>query len=379
MRRRRADYIDRLDRRLAEKGAGRDVYAIRPLELEKLQEHLPKGMLLLSPIALDDQLVVFAVTHDTITHFDTKIPGSEIERLIAAVLEEVTPPGGTQRGAVPLQATTRKLDGAAIDRLRAPSAKLYDLILRAPLSRFGAPKLLVISAAGSLRYLPFAALHDGQGWLMERTPFIEVTSLDQQKFATLAKLSTKPSVLALADPDGSLPGARREVGEVKAALRSVRILDGEGATLPALRAAIRAPGYDIVHLATHGRLDGQRPEQSHILLAGQPLYYKDIPPLRFAHTRLVVLSACDTASRGSGVEVTGLAYQFERTNVRAVVATLWPVDDGATAKLMAAFYRQLQKGDPPAQALAAAQRAGAEQPQWRNPYYWAPFILLGAP
>src|SRR5262249_2753918 len=159
-----------------------------------------------------------------------------------------------------------------------------------------------------------------------------------------------------------LPGARKEVSEVKDVFGDVRVLDGAGATLAALRTEIRAPGYDIVHLATHGRLDGAHPEQSHILLSGQPLYYKDIPGLRFSRTRLAVVSACGTASRGtrgtlgSGIEVTGLAYQFERTNVRAVIATLWPVNDTATAILMSDFYRRLRSGTGYVEALAGAQR-----------------------
>lgn len=384
VRRRRADYIDKLDREIAEKaaagGGARDSYSIRPLELEKLQQHVQPGTLVLSPLSLDDRLVVFAVTHDAITHFDVKVPAREVERLVSLVLDEVAPAGGTQRGAAPLQrGSGRKLDEASLKRLRDPAGRLHQLLLAPALARFGMPAVLVVSASGGLRYLPFAALHDGKRWLVEQTALVEVTSLDQQKFAAVTAAPQKATVLALADPDGSLPGARKEVDDVKGVFGDVRVLDGQGATLAALRSEIRSPGYDIVHLATHGRLDGAHPEQSHILLAGQPLYYKDIPALRFARTRLVVLSACDTASRGSGVEVTGLAYQFERTNVRAVVATLWPVSDAATAVLMADFYRRLRGGESDVVALAQAQRALAARPEYQHPYYWAPFVLIGAP
>jgi CHAT domain-containing protein len=327
-------------------------------------------------------VVVFAVTHQAVTHFEVPVGAAEVEKLGAALLDEVAP-AGTTRGAAPLQAAApgwKKRDAASLGRMKEASTKLYDMLVRPAVARFGMPEVLVVSATGGLRYLPFAALHDGTGWLVERTRLLAVTALDQQKFAGGSAAQTgRPSVLALADPDGSLPGARREVSELKNALGDVRIIDGAAATLAALREQIRSPGYDIVHLATHGRLDGAHPEQSHILLAGQPLYYKDIPGLRFHKTRLVVLSACDTASRGSGVEVTGLAYQFERTNVRAVVATLWPVDDAATAELMADFYKRLRDGKSPAESLALAQRTLAKQPRFQHPYYWAPFVLIGAP
>jgi CHAT domain-containing protein len=383
VRMRRADYIDKLDRELTEKGgSGRDVYSIRPLELEKLQEYIPPGTLVLSPMSLDEKLVVFAITHEAITHFDVPVNSQEMDRLVTAMLGDMSSAAVARRGSEPLQRGASRLADAAVGKpggtLRESSTRLYDLLIRPAFQRFGTPKVLVVSAAGSLRYLPFAALHDGKSWLMEKTSLIEVTSLDQQKFTATATTG-KATVLALADPDGTLPGARKEVSEVKSVFGDVHVLDGEEATLTALRSEIRSPGYDIVHLATHGRLDGAHPDQSHILLSGQPLYYKDIPGLRFARTKLVVLSACDTAARGSGVEITGLAYQFERTNVRSVVATLWPVDDDATAMLMADFYKNLRDGNGYVQALAKAQRALAADNRYQHPFYWGPFVLIGAP
>ncbi|MDD2721845.1 MAG: CHAT domain-containing protein [Gallionella sp.] len=386
VRRRRAEYIDKLDREMAQGGGnGRDVYSIRPLELEKLQQYIPAETLVLSPMALDEKLVVFAITHDAITHFEVAVNNSELDRLVRSMLDGVSTAAAARRGtemAAQRGAVRKAAPGAAVtasgDALREASVRLYDLLIRPAFQRFGAPKVLVVSASGGLRYLPFAALHDGKSWLMEQTALIEVTALDQQKFAS-EPAAGKASVLALVDPDGSLPGARREVNEVKGVVSKMRILGGTDATLAAFRSEIRAPGYDIVHLATHGRLDGEHPEQSHILLSGQSLYYKDIPGLRFARTRLVVLSACDTAARGSGVEITGLAYQFERTNVRSVVATLWPVDDAATARLMGEFYRNLDHGMGYVVALATAQRALAADSRYRHPYYWAPFVLIGAP
>jgi CHAT domain-containing protein len=143
------------------------------------------------------------------------------------------------------------------------------------------------------------------------------------------------------------------------------------------------PGYDVLHLATHGRLDALNPQLSRIVLAGEPLTYADIPALAPAHTNLVVLSACDTAvgAGGTGVEITGLAYQFQKARVQAVLATLWPVDDRATGRVMIDFYGQLRAGKSYAEALAVAQRrlAGGKDARLRHPAYWAPFVLLGAP
>ena len=118
------------------------------------------------------------------------------------------------------------------------------------------------------------------------------------------------------------------------------------------------------------------------MLAGEPLTYADIPALTPAHTNLVVLSACDTAvgTGGTGVEITGLAYQFQKARVQAVLATLWPVDDRSTARVMA-DYGQVRAGKGYPEALALAQRRllGGKDIRLRHPAYWAPFLLLGAP
>jgi CHAT domain-containing protein len=83
---------------------------------------------------------------------------------------------------------------------------------------------------------------------------------------------------------------------------------------------------------------------------------------------------------GSGLEIAGLAYQFQRSRVHSVLASLWEVSDRATAELMARFYQELKGGQTYADALAATQRAlvtgcsGLD-----HPGYWAPFVLMGTP
>jgi CHAT domain-containing protein len=95
---------------------------------------------------------------------------------------------------------------------------------------------------------------------------------------------------------------------------------------------------------------------------------------------LTVLSACQTALgreiRGEGL--VGLTRSFMYAGVPRVVATLWKIDDAATAELMRAFYRALLKeGRGPAAALRAAQLELARTPAWSAPYYWAGFVLQG--
>ncbi|MGH9835404.1 MAG: CHAT domain-containing protein, partial [Blastocatellia bacterium] len=143
-----------------------------------------------------------------------------------------------------------------------------------------------------------------------------------------------------------------------------------------------------VHFATHGTLDSQNPELSAIVLSlvdqqGRPqdgfLRLHDIYNLNLP-AELVVLSACDSALgreiKGEGL--VGLTRGFMYAGAARVAASLWKVDDEATAELMAQFYqRMLNDRMSPAAALREAQIAIWRQPRWNAPYYWAAFVMQG--
>jgi hypothetical protein len=147
-------------------------------------------------------------------------------------------------------------------------------------------------------------------------------------------------------------------------------------------------GYRIVHLATHGVIDSERPALSSLILSlidqrgGRQNGYlrlADIYNLRL-DAELVVLSACQTALgkdiRGEGL--VGLTRAFIYAGAPRVVASLWQVSDLATAELMKKFYRgMLRQHLRPAAALRAAQVEMAQDPRWASPYYWAGFVLQG--
>ncbi len=146
--------------------------------------------------------------------------------------------------------------------------------------------------------------------------------------------------------------------------------------------------FSILHLATHGLLDPDRPEKSGLLLStldrkGQAqngfVGLQDIYSLH-APVDLVVLSACRTGLgkdvRGEGL--IGLTRGFIYAGASSVVASLWRVDDRATSELMKRFYTNMLKhGMKPSEALRAAQNSIRQEPQWRAPYYWAAFTIQG--
>src|SRR4029450_1356112 len=140
--------------------------------------------------------------------------------------------------------------------------------------------------------------------------------------------------------------------------------------------------YQYVHFATHGISSLEHPELSGIALSmvdekGQKqdgylrlyeIYNLNLP------AELVVLSACET---GVGKQIRGegliaLTRGFMYAGAKRVVASLWKVDDSATATLMAQFYKEMfVNGKKPAAALRAAQKYMSDQKRWQSPYYWA--------
>jgi CHAT domain-containing protein len=208
---------------------------------------------------------------------------------------------------------------------------------------------------------------------------------------------TAPVRLALRDFDGfnttsSIPRLRRTLDEAQAIMSLVPSGRGMLATgFEASRETAISPRlgqYQIVHFAAHGLVNSEHPELSGIILslvnkegrqADGFLQLQDIYNLDLS-AEVVVLSACNTGLgedvKGEGL--VGLTRAFLYAGSKSVVASLWKVDDAATAELMRHFYEAILKdGLPTAASLRVAKEAMRRQKRWRAPYYWAGFIIQG--
>ncbi|MCY7344797.1 MAG: CHAT domain-containing protein [Pyrinomonadaceae bacterium] len=164
-------------------------------------------------------------------------------------------------------------------------------------------------------------------------------------------------------------------------------LDGAAATREnALDASLA--DYKIIHFATHGLVNEERPELSGIVLSqvdenGQPrngvVRLHDIYEMNLS-ADAVVLSACST---GIGKEVKGegllsLKNAFLQVGAKSVVSSLWKVDDYAAQELMKNFYRELVSGNTTtSEAMRRAQISLRQNPQYQSPFYWAAFTVEG--
>ena len=145
--------------------------------------------------------------------------------------------------------------------------------------------------------------------------------------------------------------------------------------------------FRLLHFATHGMVDSRHPEMSGLVLSlidrrgrKQDGYLRlgDIYKLKLS-ADLVVLSSCDSAL-GKDLEsegIIGLPRGFLYAGAKSVIASLWKVDDVATARLMSSLYARIQKGENPSSALRGAQLEMMHNKLWSEPYYWAGFVMQG--
>lgn len=175
----------------------------------------------------------------------------------------------------------------------------------------------------------------------------------------------------------------RSVAKSLADRRVISVLDGE-ASEGRLK-SMGARRFGVIHIAAHGVIDDTDWWRSALLLTPDRggaedgfLTALEIPGLALG-ARLVVLSGCGTGNGrlflGAGIK--GLSGAFLRGGAEQVVVSLWNVDDRATARLMGGFYERLAAGDAPSRALAKA-KVSLMKSGYANPFYWAPFVLIGS-
>jgi len=247
---------------------------------------------------------------------------------------------------------------------------------------------LIIAPHHALHALPFHALKDADTFLLERHTLVYTPSLQVMQLLLADSRdvrAARPLVLGLShfeEPLRALPAAAAELDVIRHAFAGRgEFLWAEQATrqtLLDLDASGELQKFDLVHFAAHALFDRAAPHQSRVVLADGALTALDVLDLSL-NARLVTLSACQTAlgKGGPGDEWIGLVRAFFYAGARALVASLWHVEDHSLVEWIEQFYRHLAKGESTAASLRSAQiemiRAG------HPPYRWAPFIFIGRP
>jgi CHAT domain-containing protein len=274
---------------------------------------------------------------------------------------------------------------------RPLAQELYKILI-APMAddlRQAKAQTLMWSLDGALRYVPIAALYDGKQYLIEQYRVSVMT------LASNARLKDQPDSAWSAAGFGVTKKHEdsEALPEVAAELRGVgEILHGEieldeQFTETSMRATL-LKRFPVVHIASHFRFMPGDQSKSFLLLGdGGHLSMAELKtlPNLFSGVQLLTLSACNTGV-GDGAEVEGFGTLAQRQGAKAVIATLWPVADSSTSRLMQEFYRirESSPGMTKLEALRESQldllRGGGQSKPgapYSHPFYWAPFFLMG--
>ena len=341
-------------------------------EIQGLLKGIGQDSVLLQYYVTDDKVGMLLTTPGVQLARSTNVSAKDLNRQIAAFRRLLRDP----------KSDAQKASQALYQLLVAPVAQ--------DLEQAGA-KTVMLSLDGALRYLPFAALHDGERYLAQRWNLPMYTSVTRNRLRDAATPQWQAAGL----------GVTRALGEfaalpaVKAEMRSI-IKTGSGGILPgevhlddaftALRFKdVSQRSFQLLHVASHFRFSPGTEVNSFLLLGdGQQLTLGDIRTqnYRFDNVDLLTLSACDTGLGGGrdaqGREIEGFGVIAQQQGAKAVLATLWPVADDSTSKLMAEMYRLRQDQQlTKIEALRQAQLSLLAQSRYAHPFYWAPFILMG--
>ena len=363
----------------------------QPLSLASIRQRMPSETQILQYSVLPKKILIWIITTDDFIPSESVIDQNDLNRKVGDYLEAIS---GTVR--VDSRETSRR------------ARELFGILILGIESHLNKDKQLCIVPDKVLTALPFAALiSDRNDYLLRvyaitYSPSASVFVLcsEQAKRKEHARIDR---ILSIGNPrfdrtkfpllpDLSSAATEAEVVAECYGQGSSELLVGKDARKSVVQSEI--PKFEIVHLALHSVLDKSSPMHSKLILAANSvgsneaddsdgvLESLEICKLNLPRTRLIVLSACHTASDRyfAGEGMFSIARSFLVARVPLTVASLWAVDSDSTKELMIRFHKWRRAGDiSTAEALRRAQLSMIDEPdnRYRDPYYWASFVAIG--
>ncbi len=269
-------------------------------------------------------------------------------------------------------------------------ARLFQMLVAPAVPAMSSPRVIVIADG------PLAAMNLETLVVSKPTPHYWIEDVTVSYAPSLHFLQTPPFRRSLRDarallmgdvPDqgADFPRLARAGTEIELVAkhfdpRRSLVLTGTDAT-PSQYLTSDLRSYALIHFAAHSTASVHSPLESSVILAqGGKLSGHEIVKAPLS-AELVTVSSCNSAGRRSytGEGLVGLAWAFLDAGARRVVAAQWEVNDWSTPRLMDDMYASLAAGRDPASALHQAKLALVRSKSYNRPFYWAPFILYGAP
>jgi len=318
-----------------------------------------------------------STSESELQHYFTQVPAEEVRNTVLDFRRQLVRPD-------------------TIRTVNEPARRIYEWLiqpLEADLETNGIEHIVFV-LDGVLRNIPMAALHDGDRHLVDRyavslSPGLQILETEVLPRQDINILAAGLSERIAGFPP--LPNVETELEAIASTVPTATRLLNQEFTEFQLQTAVAEEPISIVHLATHGQFSSQA-EETFILAYDDKIDVNELNELLrrrddrelAEEIELLVLSACQTAS-GDERAALGLAGVAVRAGARSTLASLWSVDDRATALLVSEFYRQLYSSEgkkDKAEALKQAQQhvKGIEVQgirPYEHPRYWSAFVLLG--
>lgn len=336
-----------------------------PVRIDQIDEQAA----IIYPMLLGDHLdIILRLPHQPLSHFSVRVSDRDVDESVEQL-----------RNTLVIRSRRQYL---------TPAQQLYDWIIR-PIAadlENSQVRTLVFVPDGSLRNVPMSVLHNGDHFLIEDFSIGLTPGLKLISPQTLHQENIKVLVAGLTEARQGFSPLDYVVDEVQAIKNNVKrgeILLDQSFTRTALKDKLAAQSFPVVHVATHGKFSSKA-EDTFLLAWDNRINVTDLDQTLQASLslgkqaiELLVLSACETAA-GDNRAALGLAGTAISAGARSTLATLWAINDQATAHLIGNFYAALtQPNTTRATALRQAQLEFLKDPRYRHPIYWAPYVLVG--
>ncbi|MBL0132572.1 MAG: tetratricopeptide repeat protein [Chitinophagaceae bacterium] len=361
---------------------------VDPGEFMAQRRRIPSDVAVVSYLVTDKEMSVFVVMKDTIfikdIPIDKELLQNKIRSFYAAHARSSKSARDIRGGKVSAADNSKKPKEDASQM----AADLYNILVAPYMDDLKDKQRIAIVPSGLLCFVPFDALirksADGKSDYMGDIKQLFYVNKITTVTNSLGEPMTDFRILAAGNPDKSLPNAEKEVNALQTLMPNTTVYVREQATKKNVLG--NKGDFNVLHLATHGMLDYANADSSYLVFASDPVAHdngkltiKEIQAtLDIDRFGIILLSACETAVIREVAEgwPISMGTAFIEMGVPSVVATLWQVDDNATSMLMQQFYKNLKTMDK-VKALQQAQHYLRTQPGYEDPYYWAPFQLVG--
>ncbi|MEL6927251.1 MAG: CHAT domain-containing protein [Cyanobacteria bacterium J06600_6] len=326
------------------------------------------------PIVLNDRLItIVEIANQPLIYREVKVERSQVESTVEQLQTNLSQPAKTPEAL-------------------AQGQQVYKWLiepLESVLSNNSQIETLVLLPDSLLRNIPFAALYDGEEYLIEKNYNFAISP-------RLKLFSPSPSGKPLKVLTGGVELAqtieginfppiaqvKQELTQIAAEVETNNPLLNDAFTTANIQQELNRGDFSVIHWKTHGVFSSD-PDSTFLVAYQDSIKANDLQSLVQTASQsgrkpleLLVLSACETA-KGDRFAILGLAGLTVRTGARTALSSYWRADDRATTLLMTYFYRQLEAGATKAEALKQAQLYLLREEGYFAPHYWSTYVLVG--